>query len=36
MIEIFDVAVRDLNGMIRDGIIVDAKTICLIHRCQEG
>ncbi len=36
MIEVFDVAARDLNGMIRDGTIVDAKTICLIHRCQEG
>ena len=36
MIEVFDVATRDLDRMIRDGTIVDAKTICLIHRCREN
>ncbi|MCK9631109.1 MAG: NUDIX hydrolase [Methanoregula sp.] len=33
VIEVIDVAVRDLPGMIRDGSIVDGKTICLIQRC---
>jgi ADP-ribose pyrophosphatase len=33
VIEVIDVAVRDLPGMIRDGRIVDGKTICLIQRC---
>jgi len=33
VIEVMDVAVRDLDDMIRDGTICDAKTICLIHRC---
>jgi ADP-ribose pyrophosphatase len=33
VIEVMDVPVKDLNNMIRDGAIVDAKTICLIHRC---
>jgi ADP-ribose pyrophosphatase len=33
VIEVIDVAVKDLPGMIRDGRIVDAKTICLIQRC---
>jgi ADP-ribose pyrophosphatase len=33
VIEVLDVPVRDLNHMICDGTIVDAKTICLIHRC---
>jgi ADP-ribose pyrophosphatase len=33
VIEVRDFPVSDLNGMIRDGTIVDAKTICLIHRC---
>jgi ADP-ribose pyrophosphatase len=33
VIEVMDVAVRDLDAMIRDGTICDAKTICLIHRC---
>ena len=33
VIEVRDIPVKDLNGMIRDGTIVDAKTICLIHRC---
>jgi ADP-ribose pyrophosphatase len=33
VIEVLDIPVNDLNGLIRDGSIVDAKTICLIHRC---
>ncbi len=33
VIEVIDVAATDLSGMIRDGSIVDAKTICLIQRC---
>jgi ADP-ribose pyrophosphatase len=32
-IEVMDVAVCDLDAMIRDGTICDAKTICLIHQC---
>jgi ADP-ribose pyrophosphatase len=33
VIEVVDIPVRDLNRMIIDGMITDAKTICLIHRC---
>jgi len=33
VIEVVDIPVRDLNHMIRDGTIIDAKTICLILRC---
>ncbi|MDP2797739.1 MAG: NUDIX hydrolase [Methanoregula sp.] len=33
VIEVVDVAISDLPTMIRDGTIVDAKTICLIYRC---
>ena len=33
VIEVVDVPLRELNRMILDGRIVDAKTICLIHRC---
>ena len=33
IIEVMDVATSDLNEMIINGTIVDAKTICLIHRC---
>jgi ADP-ribose pyrophosphatase len=36
MIEVIDVATADLTTMIRDGTIIDAKTICLIHKCMEG
>jgi ADP-ribose pyrophosphatase len=36
VIEVVDVALRDLPGMIRDGTITDAKTICLICRCLGG
>ena len=35
VIEVVDFAIRDLPGMIRDGTITDAKTICLICRCRE-
>jgi len=34
VIEVVDVATGDLGAMIRDGTIVDAKTICLIYRCR--
>jgi len=33
VIEVVEVLIQDLNQMIQDGTIVDAKTICLIHRC---
>jgi ADP-ribose pyrophosphatase len=33
VIEVRDIPLDDLDRMIRDGTIVDAKTICLIHRC---
>jgi ADP-ribose pyrophosphatase len=33
IIEVRDVPTGDLNRLIRDGTIVDAKTICIIHRC---
>ena len=33
VIEVVNVRLQDLNRMIRDGMIVDAKTICLIQRC---
>lgn len=33
IIEVVDVRIRDLDAMIRDGTICDAKTIALIHRC---
>lgn len=33
VIEVVDIYLRDLNKMILDGTLVDAKTICLIHRC---
>jgi ADP-ribose pyrophosphatase len=33
VIEVLDIAISDLIGMIRNGTIVDAKTICLIHHC---
>jgi len=32
-IEVFDAPLRELDTMIRDGTIADAKTICLIHLC---
>ena len=33
IIEVVDIPTGDLKGMIRDGTIVDAKTICLIYHC---
>jgi ADP-ribose pyrophosphatase len=33
VIEVIDVPVADLGRMIRDGEIVDGKTICLVQRC---
>jgi ADP-ribose pyrophosphatase len=33
VIEVVDVAISDLPEMICNGTIVDAKTICLFHRC---
>jgi ADP-ribose pyrophosphatase len=33
VIEVLDIPLKEVNRMIHDGIIVDAKTICLIHRC---
>ena len=33
VIEVVDIPVRDLNRMICEGTLADAKTICLIHRC---
>ena len=33
IIEVVDIATGDLKDMIKDGRIVDAKTICLIHHC---
>lgn len=33
ILEVVDVATKDLATMIHDGIIVDAKTICLIYHC---
>jgi ADP-ribose pyrophosphatase len=36
VIEVIDVAISDLPAMIRDGRIVDGKTICLVQRCLEG
>ncbi|HPS23901.1 MAG TPA: NUDIX hydrolase [Methanoregulaceae archaeon] len=33
VIEVVDIPVSDLNRMILEGSLVDAKTICLIHRC---
>jgi ADP-ribose pyrophosphatase len=33
VIEVVDIAIRDLIGMVRKGTIVDAKTICLIYLC---
>ena len=33
VIEVIDVAIKDLTTMVREGEIVDGKTICLIQRC---
>ena len=36
VIDVVDVPVSDLPGMVRDGTITDAKTICLICRCLRS
>ena len=36
VIEVVDVALQDIPGMIRDGTICDAKTICLVYHCLDG
>jgi ADP-ribose pyrophosphatase len=36
VIEVVDVALQDIPGMIRDGTICDAKTICLVYHSLEG
>jgi ADP-ribose pyrophosphatase len=33
IIEVIDIATKDLAAMIHNGTIVDAKTICLIYHC---
>jgi ADP-ribose pyrophosphatase len=33
LIEVINLPTSDLKGMVHDGTIVDAKTICLIYRC---
>jgi ADP-ribose pyrophosphatase len=33
IIEVVDIATKDLAAMIHEGTIVDAKTICLIYHC---
>jgi ADP-ribose pyrophosphatase len=33
IIEVVDIAIKDLSAMIHEGTIVDAKTICLIYHC---
>jgi ADP-ribose pyrophosphatase len=35
LIEVINVPTSKLRGMIQNGTIVDAKTICLIHLCLE-
>ncbi|MEN6397020.1 MAG: NUDIX hydrolase [Methanoregula sp.] len=35
VIEVMDVTGGEINAMVRDGTICDAKTICLIHRCRD-
>ena len=36
VIEVMDVTRDEIDEMVNDGTICDAKTICLIHRCREG
>jgi ADP-ribose pyrophosphatase len=36
VIEVMDVTRDEMDAMVRDGTICDAKTICLIHRCREN
>jgi ADP-ribose diphosphatase len=33
IIEVVDIAIKDLAAMIHEGTIVDAKTICLVYHC---
>nr|WP_320162473.1 NUDIX hydrolase [uncultured Methanoregula sp.] len=33
VIEVIEVPTKDLSAMVRDGAIIDGKTICLIQRC---
>ena len=33
VIEVMDIPIQDLDALIKDGTICDARTICLIHRC---
>ncbi|HNX17472.1 MAG TPA: NUDIX hydrolase [Methanoregula sp.] len=35
VIEVVDVSGDEMDAMVRDGTICDAKTICLIHRCRD-
>jgi ADP-ribose pyrophosphatase len=35
VIEVMDVTRDEMDEMVNDGTICDAKTICLIHRCRE-
>jgi ADP-ribose pyrophosphatase len=35
VIEVMDVTKEQMDAMIRDGSVCDAKTICLIHQCRE-
>jgi ADP-ribose pyrophosphatase len=35
IIEVVDIATKDLAAMIQEGTIVDAKTICLIYHCMR-
>jgi ADP-ribose pyrophosphatase len=35
IIEVVDIAIKDLAAMIHKGTIVDAKTICLIYHCMR-
>lgn len=35
VIEVMDVTKDNMDTMIRDGTVCDAKTICLIHQCRD-
>jgi len=35
VIDVIDVTKTEMDEMIKNGTICDAKTICLVHRCQE-
>ena len=36
VIEVMDVTQDEMDAMVENGTICDAKTICLIHRCREA